>query len=182
VPTETSETTEETFTCARCGAEFEGGDSCPACGAVLGEVPCEDDASRLAHSRCVICARAVCVGDPRARPALCDEHRHISVIERWSQVYSTTREIEAKLIAQNLNAEGIDAQIYSQNDHIFAVDLGELSIVRVLVPVWEHLQAMEIIGAYMDTSGEVVFACPSCGEVFEPGQPDCTACGAALVG
>ena len=28
--------------------------------------------------------------------------------------------------------------------------------------------------------GEVVFACPSCGEVYEPGQESCTSCGAAL--
>jgi uncharacterized C2H2 Zn-finger protein len=179
----TTEIREETYECARCGAEFESGDSCPLCGALVAEVPCEDQpGGGIAHSRCVICGLAICDGDSSARPALCGGHRHIPVIDRWSQVYSTTREIEANLIAENLKAEGIDAQIYSQNDHIFAVDLGELSIVRILVPVWEHQQAMEIIGAYMDSAGEVVFACPSCGEVFEPGQAECSACGAALAG
>jgi hypothetical protein len=178
----TTEVQEETYECARCGTGFDEGDSCPLCGALRAEVPCEEHPDRPAHSRCVICGRAICGGEKDPRPALCESHRHIPVIERWSQVYSTTRDIEANLIAENLKAEGIDAQIYSQNDRIFAVDLGELSIVRILVPVWEHQQAMEIIGAYMDSSGEVVFACPSCGDVFEPGQTECTACGAALAG
>jgi hypothetical protein len=179
VPTETHE---ETQTCARCGTEFESGDSCPLCGALTVEVPCDDEPGSTAHSRCVICGVAICGGDNGPKPALCDAHRNIPIFERWSQVYSTTRDIEARLIVQNLTAEGIDAQVYSQNDSIFSVDLGELSIVRILVPVWEHQQAMEIIGAYMDTAGEVVFACPGCGEVFEPGQAECTACGAALAG
>jgi predicted RNA-binding Zn-ribbon protein involved in translation (DUF1610 family) len=34
----------------------------------------------------------------------------------------------------------------------------------------------------MDTEGEVVFACPSCGEVYEPGAESCTSCGAQLAG
>jgi uncharacterized OB-fold protein len=34
----------------------------------------------------------------------------------------------------------------------------------------------------MDTEGEVTFACPSCGEVYEPGQETCGSCGASLVG
>ncbi|MBV9110262.1 MAG: hypothetical protein JO306_12700, partial [Gemmatimonadetes bacterium] len=59
---------------------------------------------------------------------------------------------------------------------------GELSIARVLVPVFEYDQAMQLIREYMDTEGEVVFACPSCGEVYEPGQEACASCGASLVG
>jgi uncharacterized OB-fold protein len=62
------------------------------------------------------------------------------------------------------------------------VDLGELSIVRLLVPVWEFSAALDIIRSYMDSEGEVGFACPSCGEVYEPGQAECASCGASLTG
>jgi predicted RNA-binding Zn-ribbon protein involved in translation (DUF1610 family) len=37
-----------------------------------------------------------------------------------------------------------------------------------------------VIREHMDTAGEVVFACPSCGEAFDPGARECTGCGASL--
>jgi hypothetical protein len=167
--------------CERCGGEFVDGDACPLCGALRAEVPCEDAPGRPAHSRCVICSRTVCEGLPdAARPALCAEHQGIPVIEGWSQVYTTNVELEAQLIVENLRAEGIDAQLYSQTDRSFPVDLGELSIARVLVPVWEHSQALQTIQERMDTEGEVLFACPSCGEAYEPGAEACASCGAPL--
>ncbi|MBV9775063.1 MAG: hypothetical protein JO040_14010 [Gemmatimonadetes bacterium] len=172
----------ETFRCPRCETEYEGSDACPVCGALRVAAACETHPDRDAEGRCVICGRAVC-GECRAgdRDAvLCEEHRAVPMIEGWAQVYTTTGELEAQLLRDNLLAEGIDAQIYSQNDHNFPVDLGELSIVRVMVPTWEYGAALETIRAYMDTGGEVVFACPSCGEVYEPGATTCTSCGAPL--
>ncbi|HYW09313.1 MAG TPA: hypothetical protein VE913_20300 [Longimicrobium sp.] len=178
-----NEIAEESFRCERCEVEFEGGDSCPACGKLNATVPCPDGAGPPATFRCVICARALCRDLPdENRPALCDDHRTVSVIEGWSQVYSTGMEIEAGLIVENLRAEGIDAQLYNQSDRSFPVDLGDLSLARVLVPVWEHQAADELIRSYMDTGGEVVFACPSCGEVYEPGAAECSSCGASLAG
>ncbi|HEU0014792.1 MAG TPA: hypothetical protein VFQ45_13990 [Longimicrobium sp.] len=177
------ETPEETFACTRCGAEYAGGDSCPSCGALRAPVPCDEHPGRTAHSRCVFCGRPVCEGAADdAGPARCQEHHGVTVIEGWSQVYTTADDLEGALIVQNLRAEGIDAQVYSQKDDVFPVDLGELSIIRVLVPVWEHQAAQEIIAAYSDAAGEVGFACPNCGEVFEPGQAACSACGADLGG
>jgi hypothetical protein len=172
---------EDLVRCARCGGEFVDGDACPLCGTLRAEVPCDDDSSRPAHSRCVICARALCDARPEGtRPALCEEHRTVPVIEGWSQVYTTGAALEAQLIVENLRAEGVDAQLYAQTDRSFPVDLGELSIARVMVPVWEHEQALQIIQERMDTEGEVLFACPSCGEAYEPGIQDCAACGAPL--
>lgn len=180
---ETPETPEITTTCPRCGAEYDGGDSCPACGLLSSPVPCDDRPGEQARYRCVLCGRAVCGGDPGAgRPGLCEQHATAVIIEQWTQVYSTSDGIEASLIVQNLQAEGIDAQVYDQkDDHVFPVDLGELAIVRVLVPVWDFAQAHELVHAYMDSAGEVTFACPACGEVFEPGQTQCGNCGASLV-
>ena len=178
------ESPEVTTTCPRCGAEYAGGDACPACGLLQSPVPCDDDAARQARYRCVLCGRAVCAAEPGAgRPALCEQHAAVPIIEQWAQVYSTSDGFEAGLIAQNLEAEGIDAQVYDQkDDYAFPVDLGELSIVRVLVPVWQFAEATEMVNAYMDTAGEVTFACPACGEVYEPGQSQCGNCGGSLVG
>ncbi len=173
----------EPVVCERCGVEYDTGDACPVCGHLRLERLCDRHPDRQAVGRCVICGSAVCdecsSGEQQAH--LCPEHRTVAVIEGWAQVYSTTSEFEAQLLRDNLHAEGIDAQIYSQKDRILTVDLGELSIVRLLVPIWEYSQALEVIRDHVDSEGEVAFACSNCGEVYEPGAKECTACGAALV-
>lgn len=103
------------------------------------------------------------------------------MIQGWAQIYTTTREFEAQLLRDNLGAEGIDARIFSQRDNMLSVDLGELSIVRLLVPVWDYDQALGLIREHMDQSGEVSFACPECGEAYEPGSESCSSCGAELM-
>lgn len=173
---------EETFSCARCGAEYTGGQSCPACGALRTPVPCDEDASRQAYALCVLCGRAVCgEQDGDRTPALCAEHCTVPVIEGFAQVYTNNSELGARLVVENLRAEGIDATLYSQADRSFPMDIGEMSIARVLVPTFQYEEALALIREYMDTEGEVVFACPGCGEVYEPGQETCGNCGARLV-
>jgi hypothetical protein len=169
--------------CDRCGSEFAGADACPGCGRIVAELACDRHPERAAVGRCVLCARALCkeCSYEERRVTLCGEHREIPVIEGWAQVYSTTSEMEAQLVRDNLRAEGIEAQVFSQRDMMFNVDLGELSIVRVLVPSWEYEQALALIQSHMDVDGEVAFACASCGESYESGARECLACGAALV-
>ena len=176
------ETPEVTTTCPRCGSEYAGGDACPACGLLQNPVPCDDAPGQQARYRCVLCGRTVCGKEPDGkRAALCELHATVPLIEGWAQVYSTADGFEAGLIAQNLQAEGLDAQVYDQrDDHVFPVDLGELSIARVLVPVWQFEEAFALVNAHMDSAGEVTFACPACGEAFETGQTQCGNCGAAL--
>lgn len=104
------------------------------------------------------------------------------LIQGWAQLYTTTTEFEARLLRDNLIAEGIDAEIFSQKDQMFSVDLGELSIVRLLVPAWQYLRASALIREHMDEEGEVGFACPRCGEAFESGARECAQCGAPRPG
>ena len=170
------------YRCERCAEDYRGSAGCPVCGTLREPTTCHVHAEREARGRCIVCGRALCAecaGDAR-RSHLCAEHRGVRVIEGWAQVYSTTRDFEAWLVRENLRAEGIDAQIYSQRDRTFSVDLGELSIVRLLVPVWEYEAAREVIRAHMDSDGEVSFACPSCGEALDPGAVACPSCGASL--
>jgi hypothetical protein len=168
--------------CARCSSEFEESDACPACGLAAEEFRCELHADRVAIGRCVLCGRAVCTicGDEEKRVTLCPDHRETPIIEGWAQVYSATSELEAQLLRDNLRAEGIEAQVFSQKDMMFTLHLGELSILRILVPVWDYERALEIIRSHMDRSGEVVFACANCGEPYEPGATRCAECGAGL--
>lgn len=170
---------EEVFHCARCAEDYAGGAACPVCGAFREPTPCAVHPDRMAPGRCVVCGTALCdecdAGGHRA--FLCADHRGVRLTEGWAEVYTTTSEFEAQLLRDNLRAEGIEAQTFSQRDRIFSVDLGELSIVRLLVPVWRYPEARELIQSHMDTGGEVAFACPACGEALEPGSADCQACG-----
>jgi hypothetical protein len=169
-------------TCERCGEEFEEADSCPACGKAREAFECRQHPENVADGRCVLCGKSLCrqcvASDNRAM--LCEDHRHTTVIQGWAQVYSTASEFEARLLRDNLLAEGIHSQIYSQRDNMFSLEIGELSIVRLLVPAWEHEHASRVIREHMDEDGEVAFACPSCGEAYDPGAASCSACGAAL--
>lgn len=168
--------------CARCGERYAGSDACPVCGALPEPVRCDLHPDREAPELCVVCGRALCAEcrQGQGRVALCPGHGEVRVMDGWAQVYSATSDVEAQLLRDNLRAEGVDAQIFSQRDRAFSVDLGELSIVRLLVPVWEYERALQIIREHMDTAGEVVFACPVCGEAFDPGAAECSSCGTPL--
>jgi len=172
------------FHCPRCGAQYEGSDACPLCGTLRTHAECEEHPGTPAEGRCVICGKLVC-GSCRPTdtdPYVCAEDSGIPISEGWAQVYSTTSEVEAQLLRENLQAEGITATIISQKDHNFPVGLGELAIVRIMVPVWQYGGALEVIRGHMDAEGEVLFACPACGEAYEPGSTACASCGAPLAG
>lgn len=184
-------------TCPACGASIQtttrncpnceetiaaDATACPACGHLHAPTACDEHPDRQAAGRCVICGRAVCEDDDHGQGAVyaCERHADIPVIEGWAQVYTTGSEIEAQLIRGNLDAEGIEARVFSQKDHAFNVGIGDLSPVRILVPAYAWTEALEAIRAHMDESGEVEFACQECGEPYDAGQTTCDACGAAL--
>lgn len=168
--------------CPRCGEETPDAAVCLACGKLHVEEPCARHPDRTAQGRCVICGVALCgacrMGDRYA--FVCGEHRDVRIIEGWAQVYSTANEFEAALLRDNLRAEGLEAQLFSQKDSIFSVDLGELSIVRLLVPVARYQRALQVVRDHMDDEGEVAFACPGCGEAYDPGERACARCGTSL--
>ncbi|MBI4409560.1 MAG: zinc ribbon domain-containing protein [Gemmatimonadetes bacterium] len=169
--------------CPRCRENIAAGaESCPACGWLRASEPCPEH-GREAPGRCVICDRPVCpeCEGAEAPQYLCSEHGLVPVVEGWAQVYSTSDDLEAELIRDNLHAEGMDAQVLSQKDHYsFTVDLGDLSPVRVLVPAYQYQEANRLIRNHMDDQGQVSFACPRCGEAYEAGDEVCAACGAPL--
>ncbi|MGH7483684.1 MAG: double zinc ribbon domain-containing protein [Longimicrobiales bacterium] len=171
--------------CPNCGETIAAEtDACPACGELFEPAPCARHPNREATGRCVICGESICEKCDRGTraPYLCETHADIPVIEGWAQIYTTSGEIEAQLIQQNLRADGIEARVYSQKDHALTVDIGDLSPVRILVPAYAYLESVDLVRAHTDSSGEVEFACADCGEPYEPGDTICSACGATLAG
>jgi hypothetical protein len=175
---------ESSIRCPRCEREIDASDAtCAACGQFVDErAACARHPGRNAEGVCVVCGDPVCEEcDPTDDVHYtCPNHRTVPVIEGWAQIYSTSDAVEAGLIRENLVSEGLDAAVLSQKDRSFTVDLGDLSAVRILVPAYEYLDAMEVIATHMDVRGELVFACPACGEAFEAGAAVCATCGAAL--
>lgn len=174
---------EATRECPNCGQQVDADEpDCPACGRLEALTTCALHPDAAAPGKCVVCGTAVC--DACALEGvghyLCPLHHDVPVIAGWAQVYTTADDVEAQLIRENLQSEGIDSEVLSQKDHTLTVDLGELSQVRVLVPAYAYQQASALLTEHMDDSGEVAFACPSCGEAYEEGSEVCTNCGAPL--
>jgi hypothetical protein len=148
-------------TCEHCGESIAGdSDACPACGELREARQCSKHAERAAAGQCVVCSSAVCEtcnhgGD---KHYLCETHKSIPVVEGWAQIYTTSDDIEAQLIRENLEAEGVDARVLSQKDHFsLPVDLGDLSPVRVLVPAYAYEDAQRLLAEHRDASGDVAF-------------------------
>jgi Double zinc ribbon/Putative prokaryotic signal transducing protein len=172
-------------TCPNCEQEYETTEpSCPACGHLAEAAGCAVHGDRTAPGACVVCGRAVCEECDRSEDVhyICPEHADIPVIEGWAQVYTTSSDMEAELIKENLQADGVDAEVLSQKDHTLTVDFGDLSPVRLLVPAYDYMRARELIERHKDAAGEVQFACPQCGEAYDPGEETCASCGASLIG
>ena len=175
---------ETTIRCPRCEQEIDAeGPACPACGYLHnGTLDCRRHPDRNAEGVCVICGDPVCeeCDSTDEMHHACPDHGSIPVIEGWAQIYTTSDDVEADLIKENLQSEGVDAAVLSQKDRSFGVELGDLSPVRVLVPAYDYLEATRVLAQHMDDAGEVVFACPSCGEAFDPGDTVCASCGTPL--
>lgn len=185
-------------TCPGCGAEVReatrrcekceeiiaaDADACPACGHLMIEARCDIHPDRAAPGQCALCGTQLCTtceaGDRRYHR--CAEHASVPIIEGWAEVLSLADEVEAKLIEDNLRAEGVDARLLSQKDHsAFPVDLGDLAVIRVLAPTYAYQEARRLLEAHQDSAGEVSFGCPNCGEPFDEDATACASCGESL--
>jgi uncharacterized C2H2 Zn-finger protein len=174
---------ESTIQCPRCDQEIDAAETtCPACGHIRQEsMACARHPDLQAAGVCVVCGTAVCEEcDGGQIHHACPAHAAVPVIEGWAQIYSTSDVMEAELIRDNLQSEGLDAAVLSQKDRSFNVEMGELSPVRILVPAYAYLDGIGMLLSHMDAAGEVVFACPACGEAFDAGEAACRSCGSAL--
>ena len=158
---------EPTAECTHCGEVIAAdAEACPACGELRSAAQCSNHPDRAAKGQCVVCGNALCEDCNEGGDAhyLCATHSAIPVVNGWAQIYSTSDDLEADLIRENLEAEGVDARVLSQKDHFsLPVDFGDLSPVRVLVPAFAYQDAERVLAEHRDASGEVAF-----GEDDEP--------------
>lgn len=148
-------------------------------------VDCPSHPGEQARGQCVVCGAPVCRqrGVAEGAAFLCESHGSVRVIQGWAQVYSTSSDVDAELVRDNLQAEGVDARVLSQKDHFFApVSLGDLSPVRVLVPAFDYGEAWRVIERHKNRDGEVSFACANCGEAYDADADVCATCGAPIAG
>jgi hypothetical protein len=151
----------EPVNCDHCGERIAGdAEACPACGELREPRQCSNHGDRAAKGQCVVCGSAVCAGCNKGgdKHYLCETHHTIPVVEGWAQIYTTSDDLEAQLIRENLEAEGVDARVLSQKDHFsLPVDLGDLSPVRVLVPAYAYEDAQRLLESHRDAHGDVAF-------------------------
>ena len=147
--------------CEHCGERIASdADACPACGELREGRRCSTHGDRDASGQCVVCGSAVCDGCNRGGDThyLCETHGNIAVVGGWAQIYTTSDDLEAQLIRENLEAEGVDARVLSQKDHFsIPVDFGDLSPVRVLVPAYAYQDAERLLAEHRDASGDIAF-------------------------
>jgi hypothetical protein len=152
----------DTQTCPHCGETIASdAEACPACGHLHVEANCMKHPDRKAEGECVICGDALCEDCNRGgdKHFLCEVHCEIPIEQGWAQVYTASDDLEAQLIRDHLEAEGLDARILSQKDHFAVpVDMGDLSPVRVLVPAYDYTEAIDLIRSHTEPDGSVSFA------------------------
>lgn len=79
------------------------------------------------------------------------------MIEGWVEVFSAGSELEAQLVRDNLRNEGLEAEVYSQASHVYPVEMGDLNVIRVLVPTEQEEQARGVLDEHSDADGDVSF-------------------------
>lgn len=180
-----SDVKQETVECQRCGETIASdAAACPACGHLRVDRSCDRHPEREAAGQCALCGQALCEecesGDRNYHR--CEVHARVPIVEGWAEVLSIPDAMEARLIEDNLHADGVEARILDQKDHsAFPVEFGDLARVRVLVPTYAYQEAERLIAAHRDAAGEVSFGCPNCGEAYDEGEKVCSKCGEALV-
>ena len=134
--------------CERCKRPRAGDPlRCPACGSLARAASCRMHNERLTTSACVVCGIPLCRECRRGprHASLCTRHEDIPLIEGWAEALRTADDIEARLVSDGLNGEGIEARVLSQKDRANVVTFGGLSIVRVFVPAHRLEEAWDWI-------------------------------------
>lgn len=150
--------------CPRCEERIEGNPTfCPHCGIFTGlqeaksDIPvCGTHVHTHAVGMCVVCGILVCDEClvERDGKIFCGDDRHVKVYEDYALVYQTSTDYEAAMIQSNLEGAGIQAKVFSQHDHVYVVNMGQLAVVNVMVPKSQIRDAEEIIASLLSSGDE----------------------------
>lgn len=168
--------------CAVCGRLLSSGaDQCDGCGAPSEPPRCVWHPDKRASEVCLLCERPVCVRCRSGRAPLCPDHAGARVYpDDWVEVYSSAEEIRTHLLADALRGEGIDARVLSQKDHVYVVAVGNLSVLRIVVPARAYARARATLAGDLVAEVRPPPSCPVCWTPYVEGRRECAACGILL--
>jgi len=75
-----------------------------------------------------------------------DTSRH----EDWVEVFRTSTDYEADIVRDRLDDAGIPAVVFTQRDHVFNLNVGNLALVSVRVPARYAEAARRLLGETVD--------------------------------
>ena len=142
---------EEPVYCENCGEAVERDDRyCPHCGTLFKgeeEIECENHPSASAGGVCVVCGKPVCDDCARSRggKVFCEDDKHVRIYEGWAVLLVTGLDYEAQMVKANLERADIECLVFSQQDHVLFLTIGDLAKVKVMVPKGKLLQAQKLI-------------------------------------
>jgi hypothetical protein len=88
--------------------------------------------------------------------------------EGWIAVYRTGTDYEADIVRDRLDDAGIPAIVFTQRDHAFNLNVGDLAAVNVMVPPERLQDAMALLESAPLTDAEIDEAAMSSDPAAEP--------------
>ncbi len=142
--------------CPHCEERIVGDAAfCPHCGRLIAPseppVACERHPDLAATGICVVCGTAVCgtCAVEEEGKIFCGDDSHIRVHQDYALLCQCATEYEAAMIQSNLAGAGIEAQLFSQRNPMYVLNVGELALVNVMVPKSQVHEAEPIVEALM---------------------------------
>lgn len=97
----------------------------------------------------------------------------VNSAESWVTVFTTSTDFEADLVRDRLGDAGIPAVVYTQRDHAFNLNVGDLAQVFVRVPPEHADEARALANAPSLTDAELESAAlaadPNTADAYTPG-------------
>ncbi len=169
--------------CAVCRRPLPpGATRCDSCGGPAREKDCAWHPAAPSTATCLLCQRPLCERCRTGSEAapLCPDHARLRVFSNhWVEVYSSAEEIQTHLLAEALKGEEIEARVLSQKDHVYVVGMGNLSVLRIIVPAHSYARAQAAL-AELGAAVSPPPSCPVCRTPYVEGEGLCSGCGLAL--
>lgn len=117
---------------------------------------CENHAGKPAIGICVICGKPVCNSCAKIsnNRIFCEKDEHLQVYGDYVLVKTFSTEYEAQMIKSLIEIAGINCVLFSQKDHVFFTNIGETSIINLMVPKEDAEKAIQIIEELNQSKGD----------------------------
>lgn len=111
---------------------------------------------------------------PNAEPSGVPSPGNAPTVEGWVSVFESATDFEADLVRDRLDEQGIPAVVFTQRDHTFNLNLGNLAAVHVMVPPQHEAAGRAAVGETLASDEELEAAAMAA----DPAAPDAHGAGA----